>query len=165
MAEHATAAQQQHHAPQQQRPGPVAAAAAEPVPFRGAPPVPVCGGHGPSPSRRTRRPPRRLLNTQGRPYGSQTAGDAQIQHGQVRELEPGHAAHKPAGARAAVGAQHRSETVREVRARALAGDGVRAALEAEALGQVDRERPGFVQKDARVGVRRGGHHVTEVAYS
>lgn len=165
MAEHATAAQQQHHASQQQRAGPVAAAAAEPVPFRGAPPLPVCRGHGPSPSRRTRRPPRRLSHTKGRPNGSQTAGNAQIQYGQVRELEPGYAAHKPARARAAVGAQHWSETVCEVRAWAFARDSVGAALEAKALGQVDREGPGFVQKDARVGLRRGGHHVTEVTYS
>lgn len=112
MAQHAAAAQQQHDAPQQQRAHAAAAAAAEPLPLRGAPHLQVRGGHGAAAARRAGGPPRRLPHPERRPDGGATARDAKIQHRQVREYEPGHVAHKPESARVAVGAQHRTETVR-----------------------------------------------------
>lgn len=162
MAQHAASAQQQHHAPQQQRAHAAAAAAAEPLPLRGTPHVQVRGGHGPAAARRAGRPPRRLSHPQGRPYGGAAARDAALQHRQIREHQPGHAAHQPEGPRAAVRAQHRPETVRQVRAGAVARHGVRTAVQAQALGQADREGSRLLPQDARVGLRRGRHHAAQI---
>lgn len=151
MAEHA-AAQQQHDAPQQQRADTVASTAAEPFPLRRAPPVPVRGGYGPPATGCASWPPRRLAHPEGRPDGGAPAGDAPLQHGQVREQQPGHAAHLAARARAALRPQHRAATVREVRARPLARDRLRTPLEAEALGQAHGEGSRFLPQDARMGV-------------
>lgn len=162
MAQHAAAAQQQHHAPQQQRAHAAAAAPAEPLPLRGAPHLQVRRGHGSAPARSSRGTTRRLPHPQRRPYGGAATRDAQIQHRQIRQHQLGHAAHKPESARAAVGAQHWPETVRQVRVGAVAGHGVGTAVEAEAVGQADGEGPRLVPQDARVGLRRGRHHAAQV---
>ena len=66
------------------------------------------------------------------------------------------------GPRAALCPQHRPETVRQVCAGSEPGHGVRASLQAQVLGQADREGPGQLQEDARLGLRRQCDHAPQV---
>lgn len=108
---------------------------------------------------------RRVVDPERRSDGGETAGDVAVQHGQVFDAEPGHAAHSAEGARTAVHPQRGPEVVRQVRAGTVAGDGVGVAFQAEAVGQADGEGQGQLQEDARVGVRRERGTASQVAHS
>lgn len=99
---------------------------------------------------------------QGRPHGSEAAGDAQVQHGQVRNAEPGHVAHLEEGSGALVDPQHRAEAVREVHLGVVSRHGLGVAVQAETVGQADGEGPRQLQKDARLGLRRKRGDAVEV---
>lgn len=133
----AAAAVQEPAGGQQQPPGrpaprPRQLPARTAVPRPGPPDLPL--RRGPADDRIARRTARRLTHSKGRPHGGQTAGDAPLQHGQVRQPKPGHAPHIQARPRAALRAQHRAAAVRQVCARAVAGHRFRAPIEAKAVG-------------------------------
>lgn len=135
----------------------------EPVPFRGPQTVQVCrgAGHG---ARLHGVQTGREPHPQGGPDGGQAAGDAALQHGQVRLAELGHAEHCQTCQGAAQHPQHRTEAVRQVHPGAVPGDGQRAALQAQALGQAHREGQGQLQENARLGLRRQRHHAPQESH-
>ena len=63
---------------------------------------------------------------------------------------------------AALSPQHRSEAVRQVCAGSEPRHSLRAALQAQVLGQAHREGQGQLQEDARLVLRRQRNHAPQV---
>ena len=62
----------------------------------------------------------------------------------------------------ALSPQHRAEAFRQVRAWPEPGHSLRAALQAQVLGQAHREGPRQLQEDARLVLRRQRDHAPQV---
>ena len=69
------------------------------------------------------------------------------------------------GEGAAVCPQYRAETVRQVRAGSVPGNGQWAAEQTQVLGQTHREGPRLLQEDARLGVGWPGYIAAEDSHT
>ena len=67
--------------------------------------------------------------------------------------------------RTSLSSQHRSAPICQIRAGSVPGHCERAAVEAQVVGQADREGAGQLQEDARLVLRRQCHHAAQVTHT